>query len=131
MTTPREVLAGKLTAFLGSDVYVEPYARDGIDPGKATVMVRIDEVIRSRSAPLAARGYRYGLIVTVPSQSVAGPADDALDVLLDRVLWGIEKDTDLPQWTGCRRAVYDDKFPAYEVDITVVHDISDPTTIQE
>lgn len=128
MTTPRLALASALATALPDNVHVEPYARDGYVVTKPTVMLRIDEVSRSVKAPQADRRYTYALLVVVPQTSTHGPADDRLDALLEDVLYAIEQDHDLPQWTSCKRAVFaDDELPAYEVTIPVDFTITNPT----
>lgn len=123
-STPRLVLAAALAEALPADVYVEPYARDGLTLTKPTVMLRIDDVGRSLAAPGAERVYTYALIVAVPQQTVHGPADDRLDALLEDTLYAIEQAPGLPQWTAARRAVYGDEYPAYEVTIPVRYTIT-------
>lgn len=116
MSARTEVVA-VLEAALPVDINVLPYARNVDAVGKGTVMVRIDEVVPSDN-PQALREYRFALILMVP-QTTTG--DDELDALLDDVLYALES-RDIPNgivWQSAERATFEEKFPAYQVDIVV------------
>lgn len=128
MSTPSAQLAALLRAALPADVEVISPARDGLTPKRLAVMVRIDEVQRDQYSPLAQRRYVFGLILVCPSTDQTGKADDSLDALLEDVLYAIEKNTAMPQWTRCVRATYEDRLPAYEVTLPTPVKITDTTT---
>lgn len=116
MSARSEVVAVLSTA-LPTDIEVMPYARNIDSAGKGRVMVRVDEVVPS-DQPQALREYRFALILVVP-QTTTG--DDELDALLEDVLYALES-RDVPNgivWRTATRATYEEKFPAYQVDITV------------
>lgn len=114
---PRAQVVNVLTAALPPDITVLPYAKNLDTAGNGTVMVRIDEVVPS-SNPQALREYRFALVLVVP-QTLTG--DDLLDALLEDVLYALES-RDVPNgivWNSATRATFEDKFPAYQVDLTV------------
>lgn len=114
--TARTELVTELTATLPTSILVLPYAR-GIDPPtKPTVMVRVDQVTPS-SNPQAQRDYQFALVL-IATKTEAGPADDELDGLLEDVLYELDKSTKI-NWTTAERATYEEKFPAYEVTVTI------------
>lgn len=118
MSTPRSEVASVLTAALPADIRIIPYARS-LDAAGATgtVMIRIDEVNPSAN-PQALREYVFALILVVPQTTTA---DDDLDALLEDVLHALES-RDVPNgivWTHAARATFEEKFPAYQVDLTV------------
>lgn len=104
---------------LSLNVSVMPYSRDVETISKDTVMVRIDEV-KPSAIPQIVRVYNFALIVMVP-QTTPGIADALLDELLENVLFALEGSA-IPNtvvWTLATRATYEEKFPAYQVDISV------------
>lgn len=114
--TARDEVVTALRAVLPAEVIVLAYARDIDPPTKPTVMVRIDEV-RPSAAPQAFRQYTFAVLV-IASQTVSGPADDELDALLEDVLFAIDS-SGLLTWQQATRATFEDKFPAYQVDLLV------------
>lgn len=97
-------------------VTVMAYSRSVDNIERDTVMVRVDEV-RPSSQPQAFRQYGFALLVMVP-QTEPGVADLALDDLLEDVLLALD-DSELPTWSLATRAVYEEKFPCYQVDLIV------------
>ena len=82
-------------------------------------MVRVDTVAPS-PIPNALREYTFGLLLLTPLTR-PGAADDELDGLLEDVLFALEGSA-VPNgivWSKAERATYEDKFPAYEVTLTV------------
>lgn len=120
--TPRALVADALAASLEpAGVIVLPFARDVGVITAPTVMVRLDEVSRLPQAPASHQLYQYTLVVLVP-QTEPGPADVALDALLEDVLFAVEHNTTLPQWRTAKRGVWlDTTTPAYEVTLDVPH----------
>lgn len=117
MGTPRAEVVAVLTAALPAAVTVIPYARNIDVAGQGTVMVRVDEVTPSPQ-PQALREYKFALVLVV-EQTVTG--DDDLDALLEDVLHALES-RDVPNgivWTTVTRATFEEKFPAYQVNLTV------------
>lgn len=119
MSAYRSAVATVLTAALGDTATVMPYARQVDTISRRTVMLRIDRVNREPRAPLAERRYTFALVLLTPLTTPTGPADDDLDAFLDDVLDAIDAAQHLPSWTEARRAVYDERLPAYEVDLPV------------
>lgn len=104
---------------LSLGVNVMPYSRDVETISKDTVMVRIDEV-RPSTLPQCQRLYNFSLIVMVP-QTTPGIADALLDELLENVLFALEGSA-VPNsvvWEVATRATYEEKFPAYQVVLSV------------
>lgn len=98
-------------------ISVIPYYRDLDAPSKPTVMVRIDEVTPSQF-PQALRDYGMALIL-VASKTVAGPADDELDGLLEDVLTALDGSDQLT-WSKATRATFNEQYPAYQVDLNTI-----------
>lgn len=114
--TPRLQLVDVLEPLVPDGVRVLGFARDLDAPGTAgTVMVRVDEVVPS-SQPQAVREYRVALVLVV-AQTTTG--EDDLDDLLETVLALLEETKTGIVWTAARRATFEEKFPAYEIDTTV------------
>lgn len=120
MASPaRDEMVGLLQALLPSDIDVMPYAKNVDAIARSTVMVRIDEVTPS-NMPQALRQYVFALLLLTPL-TTAGPADDELDALLEDVLLALESSVNDNRaiWSKATRATYEDKFPAYQVDVVV------------
>lgn len=115
MTARTEVVAA-LTAVLPSDITILPYSRSIDPPYQSTVMVRVDEV-RPSVQPQAFREYKFAVLV-IAKHATFGAADDELDSLLEDVLLAIDKST-LLTWQLATRASFEEKYPAYEVEIAV------------
>lgn len=119
MATPRGQVVDILAGLAPEGVRVLPYARDIDAPGRdGTVMVRVDEVTPS-SQPQALREYGIALVLVVPQVTTG---EDLLDGLLEAVLKLLEKSRTGIVWTAARRAVFEEKFPAYEITTTVHFD---------
>ena len=110
----------------GADLRVLGYARD-VDPGdRPTVMVRVDEVKPRRRAMGSTgtlRDYAFGVIV-IPSILTGAAAEDELDEALELVLARLEVIADDAlarnlEWATATRASWLEKFPAYEITVTV------------
>lgn len=118
MASPaRDEVVALLTAALPVGITVMPYSRSVDSISGDTVMVRIDEVTPS-PIPNAQRQYTFALLLLVP-QTTAGSADDELDAVLEDVLFALES-SNIPNgvvWTKATRATFEDKFPAYQVDL--------------
>lgn len=113
----RDQVAAALTASLpAAEWVVMPYARDIDPPSKATVMVRAD-VIRPSGLPGAWREYDFALLVITPLTDPAA-ADAELDDLVEDVLHAVDESR-LPTWTSATRGSFEEKFPCYEVALTV------------
>lgn len=99
-------------------VTVIPYAR-GITPAGPTVLVRVDQVTPVPQAPIAGyRIYQVAVLVVTPLIDPTGPADDAADELLERVLAVVEATPDLT-WSTAARVVVDDTLLGYQVTLTI------------
>lgn len=123
MSAPRDEVVDGLTVFItpggpleGVDVIA--YAR-GIDPPAVqTVLVRLDEVVPHPKVPQELNLYRFALVL-LPTKTVAGPADDELDGLLEDVLYAIHKTGNMT-WSKATRGTYQDTtYPAFEVTLDV------------
>jgi hypothetical protein len=124
MLAARTSIVDVLTGALGgTDIDVEPYARN-IDPPLApVVMVRLDKVRPSRTA-----GYLWDVdaaLVLVGPSTTPGAADDELDAALGDVLFALESGdiASLLYWTEATRATYgptdgDPTNPAYEITLS-------------
>lgn len=118
MTARTEIVSLLNTALAGLGITVVAYART-LEPAGPTVMVRIDEVAPS-TLPNAQRVYKCACICLVPNLT-PGTADDALDGLLEDVLFALEGSA-IPNgviFDKATRATFEEKFPAYQVDISV------------
>lgn len=116
MTARSEVVA-LLQTLVPDDITVIPYSRDIDPPAQPTVMVFIDEVTPS-ALPQAVRDYGMSLLL-VASRTAAGPADDELDGLLEDVLTVLDSSDHL-SWTKATRATFEEKYPAYQVELNVI-----------
>ena len=118
MTARSELVTLLETALAGQGIVVIPFLRS-MEPAKPTVMVRIDEVVPG-TVTNAMRTYNFGLICLVP-QTTPGTADDALDDLLEDVIFALEGSAvrNMVIFNRATRATFEDKFPAYQVDTTV------------
>lgn len=118
MTARDEVVTLLQTALVPLGIAVIPYARS-LEPAKPTVMVRIDNV-KPGIVPDALRSYTFGLICLVP-QTTPGIADTELDELLEDVLFALEGSATRNGiiWSDAERATFEDKFPAYQINIDV------------
>lgn len=110
----------------GADTRVLPYARD-VDPvDRPTVMVRVDEVKPRRGVIGSSRlrDYTFALVL-IPSSLTGAAAEDELDEVLELTLAeleAIQTDTSRArnlEWTTATRGSYLDKFPAYEITVTL------------
>lgn len=115
--TARDLVVTSLSGLVPSGITVMAYARNIDAPAQDTVMVRIDEVTPSQY-PRAIRAYKFALLLIVP-QTTPGTADDELDNFLEDVLTALDASTDL-SWESAQRATYEEKFPAYEVTLSVI-----------
>lgn len=116
MTARQLVVAALEAALAPQDVTVMAYSRSVDNIARNTVMVRVDEV-RPSTNPQAFREYTFALLVLVP-QTEPGVADAELDALLEDVLHAIDQ-SDLPVWTLASRASFEERFPAYEIALTI------------
>lgn len=108
-----------LAKALPDDVVVIAYSHDIDAPHANTVMVRVDRVVPS-PAGQGLRTYEMSLVL-VSALTSYGPGDDAVDDLLEDVLFALS-DNDTPAgvtWTEARRAVYEESNPAYEIALQV------------
>ncbi len=126
MSTARDVLVAALQVVVPKGIQVEKYTRELDGPDKPVLMVRVDEVRRHPSAPLAKRRYGFALILVSPATD-PGKADDDLDDALEPVLRAIETTPTLPQWEVARRGVYGTavKRLAYEITLPVDMNITE------
>lgn len=116
--TPRAHLADLLADALPAGIAVEPYARDGIQPDRPLVMVRLNTVTRGPAQGV--RAYVFSLILLTPLLDEHGNADDELDGLLEDVLYALETADQITGWDTAARATYSDAaLPAYEVTLTI------------
>lgn len=115
----RDEVVNLLKSVLPSTVNVMPYSKSVDAISSNTVMVRIDTVQPS-DLPNILRSYNFALLVIVPTVAPE-TSDAALDDLLEIVLASLEGSS-IPNsvvWKQASRATYEDKYPAYQVDISV------------
>jgi hypothetical protein len=116
--TARDEVVAALQTVVPSGIEVIAYSRDIDQPAKPTVMVRVDRV---RPVPESREVRRYGFaLILITPKTTAGPADDELDGLLEDVLHAVESSTDGLVWTQATRANYEDRFPAYQIELDVI-----------
>jgi hypothetical protein len=115
--TPRAHLTQILEDAL-DDVTIEPYARDGIQPDKPLVMLRLNSV--TPGPVQGVRSYAFSLILVTPLVDEHGAADDELDQLLEDVLHTLTTADQLTGFDTATRATYSEAaLPAYDVTLTV------------
>ena len=103
-------------ATLELDATVIPYGRSLDTVTEQTLMVRVDSVAKGQG--IIWRSYSVALLVIVPYTDPAR-AEDALDALLEDVLFELEKPTTPLVWTAAQRAVFQEQWPCYEVTLSV------------
>lgn len=118
--TARDEVVALLQAVLPDDINVMPYARSIDSITASTVMVAIDEITPG-PVPQAAWEMTFALYCLTP-MTTAGPADDELDALVLDVLFAMESSAipNTVRWTKATRATWEEQYPAYRVDITVL-----------
>lgn len=114
--TARSVVLEQL-AGLNIDATVIPFGRSLENVGGSTLMVRVDSVSKGQGPVW--RTYSVALLLIVPFKDDPERAEDALDALLEDVLFELEQDTTPLVWSAATRAVFQDQWPCYEVTLSV------------
>ena len=113
--TARAVVLEQL-ATLALDATVIPYGRALDNVSENTLMVRVDSVAKGQG--IVWRTYSVALLLIVPFEDPQR-GEDELDALLEDVLFELEKSTTPLVWTSAQRAVFQEKWPCYEVTLSV------------
>lgn len=121
MSTPRRVLADRLTTELGAEYRVVGWAKGMDRLDRRTVMVWTDTL-----APTGIGSDRLDLTLAVwvlTPHTTAELADDDLDEALAEVLAALLT-LDVFAWTSATRDVWDDAWHGYRIEVRAAGDVA-------
>ena len=114
----RAQLANDIKPHLPKKWKVVPYQTNLDTVDVVTVMLKLSTVERTPAAPLASHTVTFTMTVIEPV-TTPGDADDAVDDDLDDLLFALDATENLI-WSTATRVTYNDRNPAYDIDLEVV-----------
>ena len=115
----RTAVTGYLKPLLPTSWRIVPYVTNLDSISQPVAMLKLQSVEKHPQAPKTERIVTYVLTVIEP-KTAPGPADDALDTNLIRLLDAID---DVPGliWSKAERVIAQDSNPAFDITLTFHH----------